>query len=298
MAAWRTLGVGALVVGGLSLAASLSAYADTPASGVAIAVVQQAQANGDTGQRILQQDAPVYSGDAIVTGPVGQAQVKFRDNTKLVVGPNSRIVVDAFVYGGNNTARQLSINALKGAFRFISGNSRHDAYSITTPTATIGVRGTELDVVVGQGVVFYKGAGDVCTRGNGSRRQCVTVTGGCSLTTFAAGQGLRPVTSISARNANLLRNFRYAVQQNNLLPEFRADTASCGQLRPAVPVFRDRPAPPPSSPPPPPPPPPPLRRRHHRRRLRRRHLIITIIITTIITTIITMIISDHHHGRD
>jgi hypothetical protein len=67
--------------------------------------------------------------------------VKFRDETKLVVGPNSTMVIDAFVFSDQNTARQISINAVKGAFRFITGKSPKDVYSITTPTATIGVRG-------------------------------------------------------------------------------------------------------------------------------------------------------------
>ena len=172
--------LGGFALGGLvSPVFSLPAAAATPPSGVAVAVVQQAEANG----RVLRQDAPVFSGDAIVTGPIGQAQVKFRDNTKLVVGPNSRLVIDAFIYSGNNTARKLSINALKGAFRFISGNSRHDAYNITTPTATIGVRGTQIDVNVSKGVVIYSGAAEVCRRGSGSRN-CVTIRGGCSLATF------------------------------------------------------------------------------------------------------------------
>ena len=161
--------LGALALGGLAqLCFPLPILAATPPSGVAVAVVQQAEANGNGGIRILQQDAPVFSGDTIVTGPVGQAQVRFRDDTRLVVGPNSHLVIDAFVFSGN-TARKLSINALKGAFRFISGKSRHSAYYITTPTATIGVRGTQIDVSVGNGVVIYSGAAEVCKRGSNRR---------------------------------------------------------------------------------------------------------------------------------
>jgi hypothetical protein len=45
------------------------------------------------------------------------------------------------VFSDSDTARNISINAVRGAFRFITGKSPKDAYSITTPTATIGVRG-------------------------------------------------------------------------------------------------------------------------------------------------------------
>ena len=130
----------------ISLAAAticlgLAASAGAEPSGVVIAVVQSSEAEGDTGRRVLFAAAPVYSGDRIVTGPIGEAQVKFRDNTKLVVGPNSMMIIDAFVFENNDTARKISINAVRGAFRFIAGKSPKDVYSITTPTATIGVRG-------------------------------------------------------------------------------------------------------------------------------------------------------------
>ena len=52
-------------------------------SGTAIAVVQQANIDGQTGRVVLQPAAPIYSGDRIETGPVGEAQIKFRDDTKI-----------------------------------------------------------------------------------------------------------------------------------------------------------------------------------------------------------------------
>lgn len=109
--------------------------------GIVLAVVQQSEVDSTTGRRTLLVEAPVYSGDRIITGPTGEAQIRFRDDTRLVVGPNSTMVIDAFVFADDDTARQISINAVKGAFRFIAGNSPKDAYTITTPTSTIGVRG-------------------------------------------------------------------------------------------------------------------------------------------------------------
>jgi len=127
------------------VAIACGGFAASPAfaqpSGIVIAVVQSSEADGDTGRRVLNPEAPVYSGDEIITGPIGEAQVRFRDNTRLVVGPNSMMVIDAFVFTNDDTARQISINAVRGAFRFITGNSPKDAYRISTPTATIGVRG-------------------------------------------------------------------------------------------------------------------------------------------------------------
>ncbi len=109
--------------------------------GMVVAVIQQATIDVRTGKKVLLQANPVYSGDRIETDRIGEAQIRFRDNTRLVVGPNSTLVIDAFVFNRDDTARQVSISALKGAFRFISGKSPKDVYRITTPTATIGIRG-------------------------------------------------------------------------------------------------------------------------------------------------------------
>ena len=129
------------VAAGLLALAGWATGASAQPSGIIIAVVQSAAVDGKTGKMILQPSAPVYSGDHITTGAVGEAQVRFRDNTKLVVGPNSMMVIDAFVFNDDNTARKISINVVRGAFRFMTGRGSKDAYSVTTPTATIGVRG-------------------------------------------------------------------------------------------------------------------------------------------------------------
>ncbi len=136
-----TLRTVAIAFAALASATVGAATVTAQPSGVVIAVVQQSEADGETGRRVLMQEAAVFSGDRIITGPQGEAQVKFRDDTKLVVGPNSTMVIDAFVFADDNTARDISINVVRGAFRFITGNSPKDVYSITTPTATIGVRG-------------------------------------------------------------------------------------------------------------------------------------------------------------
>ena len=110
--------------------------------------MQSTFVEGGAGDRMLIVDGPLYMGDVIRTGPSGQAQITLLDNTKLVVGPNSYMTVDAFVFDSNNQAKKVTLNAVRGAFRFLTGTSRKDAYTIKTPTATIGVRGTEFDFSV------------------------------------------------------------------------------------------------------------------------------------------------------
>jgi hypothetical protein len=62
-----------------------------------------------------------------------------------------------------------------GAFRFVTGHSEKAAYKITTPLATIGVRGTILDILSQRGrttVVLQEGAASVCTLS----LQCIQLT--------------------------------------------------------------------------------------------------------------------------
>ncbi len=74
-------------------------------------------------ERILQVGTDVSVGETIVTGPAGQVQIVFDDNTRLVVGPGSALLVETYLLASSNTAEKLTVNALGGTFRFITGNS-------------------------------------------------------------------------------------------------------------------------------------------------------------------------------
>ena len=220
---------GALAPAGLCLAVALGAGTDARAadpSGTAIAVVQSTWASGDAGKRVLVATGPVYMGDVIRTSARGEAQIRFADDTRLVVGPNSSMTVDAFVFDNSGKARQVTLNAVRGAFRFITGSSRKSAYSIKTPTATIGVRGTEFDFAVdrrGQlNFALYAGAARICSRG-----RCTVLSGACSVAVIPRSGALRRLPAGNART-RLLSSFPYVASQARLNRAFRVDTSSCG----------------------------------------------------------------------
>jgi hypothetical protein len=110
-------------------------------SGEAIRVDPAVNATGPGGQRLIELQGAVFMGDEIVSGPNGLAQIRFIDNTRIVVGPNSRLRIDSFVFNADYTARDVTMTAIRGTFRFISGDSAPDVYRIRTPTMTIGIRG-------------------------------------------------------------------------------------------------------------------------------------------------------------
>lgn len=136
------------VLGLMASSALTSLAAAQEPSGTAVNVSPQAYASGTIGERVLQAPGDIFQGDEIVTGPHGQAQIRFVDNTRFVVGPSSRVTVDQFLFNPDQTARSVAFNAARGTFRFISGNSSSETYTVNTPTMTIGVRGSAFNVAI------------------------------------------------------------------------------------------------------------------------------------------------------
>ena len=133
--------------------------------------------------------SPVHRNERIRTSKSGLGEFLFRDGTKLAVGAGSSVVVDKFVFDDDKSVQTLSIKAAKGTFRWISGNSRSTAYSIKTPSGTIGVRGTRFDFYVGPdgttAVVLLSGAAQFCGAGG-----CVQLRNRCDC--VIAKPGRRP----------------------------------------------------------------------------------------------------------
>src|SRR5690606_39715531 len=91
--------------------------------------ISDATAQARSGERVLVVGSDVSVGERIVTGPSGRVQLLFQDQTRIVVGPRSTLVIESYLLNGNQTNR-FAVDALAGTFRFISGNSPKSAYSI------------------------------------------------------------------------------------------------------------------------------------------------------------------------
>ena len=84
------------------------------------------------------------------------------------------------------SGQELTVNLAKGVFRFTTGALDKKAYTISTPTASIGVRGTVLDIDVRGAqsrVTLVEGQALVCPRRPGvtfeqQRRNCSRPEGG------------------------------------------------------------------------------------------------------------------------
>lgn len=86
--------------------------------------------------------------DRVRTGQRSRMQLVLLDKTRFSVGANAQLTINKFVYDPSGGA--VSASVVKGAFRFMSGKSRRATKTVTTPSATIGIRGTVFDGAVGQ----------------------------------------------------------------------------------------------------------------------------------------------------
>lgn len=90
--------------------------------------------------------------DSLRTGGNGRLEVLFNDESSIKLGPNTLIAITEFL--PDSSAPVLRTHVSEGIARFITGTiteQNPDGFVVTTPEATIGVRGTVFYVKTSQG---------------------------------------------------------------------------------------------------------------------------------------------------
>ena len=94
---------------------------------------------------------PVEMEDAIITARA-KAMITFKDDSKVEITEQSKLVIDSFVYDNSKQdAGKLGLKVALGTARFASGQiAKHtpENLKVETPTATVGVRGTDFSLTV------------------------------------------------------------------------------------------------------------------------------------------------------
>jgi hypothetical protein len=132
----------------LLLTTCASAGAETPKIGVTAAVKNDVQGFRGSIARPLSAGSDVFTNEGIRTGEASLAQILFLDKTSLTVGPRAELTLDRFVYNPSKGTGQVVLNAVQGAFRFVTGSQNPRNYTIKTPVGTLGVRGSIVEGVV------------------------------------------------------------------------------------------------------------------------------------------------------
>ena len=99
---------------------------------------------------VVEKDLDIFSYDTVKTGN-GKVGIEFVDDTRVDVTQHSKLLIDDFVYDPNTKTGKLSLKATLGTVRYASGQIAKNSATnvkITTPTATIGVRGTDFTMTI------------------------------------------------------------------------------------------------------------------------------------------------------
>lgn len=95
----------------------------------------------------LTRGSEINPGDVISTGVNGFTQIVMDDGGRLTLRANSQLKINEFNYSGKKDGSERSLMSLfTGSMRAVTGwigHSNRDNYKVNTPTATIGIRGSD-----------------------------------------------------------------------------------------------------------------------------------------------------------
>jgi hypothetical protein len=99
------------------------------------------------GQRIpLAAHSPIHPGDAVITDATGRVRILCADDTALQIGSDTTFVVDNY---REEEPAAMNLSLPQGMLRVMTGGITRmnpEGFSITTPEATVGIRGSILTV--------------------------------------------------------------------------------------------------------------------------------------------------------
>ena len=90
-------------------------------------------------------------GDVLVTGHNGSIGLVFDDDTRLSMGPDSKLEIEEFIFDPEESEFSFIVRLFKGTAVYVSGiiaKVSAKATKFITPTASIGIRGTRFAVHV------------------------------------------------------------------------------------------------------------------------------------------------------
>ncbi|MCW5200675.1 FecR domain-containing protein [Desulfobulbus sp. F4] len=104
--------------------------------------------NGNSAFR-LQRDSPVFAGDILITEKESRVSLLMQDSSLLVLAAQSKLVLDRAIYDSGEGRRDTKLQLLMGRMRaVVSKLAGRSIFSIQTPTAVAGVRGTDFALAV------------------------------------------------------------------------------------------------------------------------------------------------------
>ncbi len=99
-------------------------------------------------------------GDEFISDANSEALLRFDDGARLALRAESRLEIKALKLKGAPAYRQKTIMIVKGGLRYISGRATaKNNVSFVTSTATIGIRGTDIEIAISEDAINTDPAG-------------------------------------------------------------------------------------------------------------------------------------------
>ncbi len=118
-----------------------------PAGSIIFAIGEAQIIGADGNARAAAKGGEISEGDTVVTGKTGAVHMRMSDTGFISLRPDTRLRVDRFIWNGKEDGLERSaLSLLRGGFRTITGvigRREKENYQVNTPTATIGIRGTD-----------------------------------------------------------------------------------------------------------------------------------------------------------
>lgn len=118
--------------------------------GMVVASRGEVMALSNGGSRELKQGEFIYVSDEILTSNRSFAVLQFEDGAKVIVRPDSTLIIESYLYNGNGDD-EATLSLVEGGLRVITGamaKSNPENYKVKTPVALMGVRGTEFSIML------------------------------------------------------------------------------------------------------------------------------------------------------
>jgi hypothetical protein len=137
-------------------------------------------AAGKSAPRAAVVNDTVTAGMVIRTGGESHAVLKFEDGEVVSLQSNTSFLVREYIYNPQQVEKSnIVFSMLKGGMRFVTGligRSNPQAFRLATPSATIGIRGTDFFAVMANDALYNKVSSGI-----------ITVTNQAGMSVFTAG---------------------------------------------------------------------------------------------------------------
>jgi hypothetical protein len=142
-----------LVARTLPLALLLASTTAAAADSVGEIKIAKGEVVVDRGGKAMaaQVGMPLAAADVLKTGADGSVGVTMRDNSRLSAGPNSVLSLDRFEFDPTTHEGRFDSGLQRGTLAVVSGRIARQspqAMTVRTPSAVLGVRGTDFVVSV------------------------------------------------------------------------------------------------------------------------------------------------------